>query len=271
MDQISPESRTAPAERPIQSVDRALNILEVMARRRGEVTLSEISDELSLNASTCHHLIKTLMARNYIRPGTARGRYMLGSQLVLLADAVNVKAELPGRARPVLEELNRVTEEAVHLAVFDRDEMITLIKRQARHALRVDGGSLGKSRAMHATATGKVLLSGMGDEEVRRITALHGLTAFTAHTCTDVDRLIEELARVRACGISEDREEFQLYVVCLGAAVRDPSGRTIAAISVSTPINRATEDHLALVRREVTAAARSLSLTSIDMPEDREP
>lgn len=271
MDQSSPDLRTAQADRPIQSVDRALNILEVMARRRGELTLSQICEELSLNASTCHHLIKTLMARNYIRPGTGRGRYMLGSQLVLLADAVNVKAELPGRARPVLDELNRVTEEAVHLAVFDRDEMITLIKREARHALRVDGGALGKSRAMHATATGKVLLSGMTDDEVRRITGLHGLKAFTTNTCTDVERLLEELVHVRRDGISEDREEFQLYVVCLGAAVRDPSGRTIAAISVSTPINRATEDHLAMVRREVLAAARSLSLTSIDLPEDREP
>ncbi|WP_375691780.1 IclR family transcriptional regulator [Pseudooceanicola sp. LIPI14-2-Ac024] len=249
------------SEKTIQSVDRALQILEVMARLRGEVTLAQISEELSLNASTCHHIIKTLMARNYVRPGTARGRYMLGSQLVVLADSVNMKAELPGRAKVVLEALNQLTEEAVHLAVLEADEMITLVKREARHALRVDSASIGKSHALHATATGKILLSGLSEDEVRRLTGMHGLRKFTNGTCTDIDALLAELDRIRAQGFSEDREEFQLYVVCIGAAVRDVTGRIIASISVSTPINRATEEHLEIVRREVMAAAAKLSLT----------
>jgi len=254
-------------EKTIQSVDRALAILEVMARHRGEVTLATISEALSLNASTCHHIIKTLMARHYVRPGTARGRYMLGSQLVVLADAVNVKAELPGRAKAVLDALNQITEEAVHLAVLEGGEMITLVKREARHALRVDSGSIGKSRAMHATATGKILLSELPETEIRRITSEHGMQKFTGNTCTDVDALITELEETRERGHSEDREEFQLYVVCLGAAVRDTTGRIIASISVSTPINRATPEHLALVRDEVMAAGRTLSLNVSDSPE----
>ncbi|WP_172330133.1 IclR family transcriptional regulator [Mangrovicoccus sp. HB161399] len=267
MTQIEADASPPQADRTIQSVDRALSVLEAIARQRGEVTLQQICEELGLNASTCHHILRTLMVRNYVRPGTARGRYMLGSQIVMLAEAVNVKAELPGRAKPVMDELNRVTEEAVHLAVFDRDEMITLVKREARHALKVDSGSIGKSRAMHATATGKVLLSGMSEDEVRRLCALHGMARFTINTCTDPDALLAELEQDRARGFSEDREEFQLYVVCTGAAVRDPAGRVIASLSVSTPINRATDAHLGLVRREVMAAGRKLSLTSLDMSE----
>lgn len=251
-------------EKRIQSVDRAFGILEVMARKRGEVTLSQICEEMALNTSTCHHILKTLMARNYVRPGTARGRYMLGSQLVMLAEAVNVKAELPGRARPILADLNQVTEEAVHLAVFEHDEMITLVKREALHALRVDSASIGKSHALHATATGKILLSGMSDDEVRRITKTHGMRSFATNTCTDIDKLLSELEVIRERGYSEDREEFQLYVVCVGAAVRDTRGRIIASISVSTPINRATEEHLNLVRHEVMAAGRTLSLTGLE-------
>lgn len=264
MNEFSTQPQDAKSEKTIQSVDRALAILEVMARLKGEVTLSRICDELSLNASTCHHIIKTLMARQYVRPGTARGRYMLGSQLVVLADAVNVKADLPGRAKPVLDALNEVTEEAVHLAVFEGGEMMTLVKREARHALRVDSGSIGKSRAMHATATGKILLSELSEDEIRKVAINHGMQRFTGNTCTDVDELISELRNVRERGYSEDIEEFQLYVVCLGAAVRDTKGKIIGSISVSTPINRATEEHLALVRDEVMAAGRTLSLNLSD-------
>ena len=255
---IKPE--LTPAPKTIQSVDRALDIMEFIAREGGEVSLTQISAALGLNNSTCHHIIKTLVNRNYVRPGTARGLYMLGSQIVLLADAVNIKAELPDRARPVLDALNQVTEEAVHLAVLHGDEMITLVKREALHALRVDSGSIGKSTALHATATGKALLAGLDDDEVRRITTLHGMRRFTAKTCTDIDKLLSELEEVRACGFSRDDEEFQLYVVCTGAPIYDVRGEVMGSLSVSTPINRATEVHLDMIRDEVIRAAGNLSL-----------
>lgn len=248
-------------QKTIQSVDRALEILEVIARHRGEVTLTEISEALELSASTCHHIIRTLAARNYVRPGTGRGRYMLGSQIVLLAEAVNIKAELPGRAKPVIDALNRATEEAVHLAVLQGDEMITLVKRDALHALRVDSGSIGKSTALHATATGKALLAGLDDDEIRRIVSVHGMRSYTPKTRTDAEGLLDELRQVRDCGYAIDHEEFQLYVVCIGAPIYDTNGEVMASLSVSTPINRATDAHLAMVRQEVLDAARSLSLS----------
>lgn len=256
--------QTAPAsDGRIQSVDRALSILEAVASTGGEASLSDICDVTGLNTSTCHHIIKTLVARNYLRAGTGRGLYMMGSQVVLLSDAVNIKAELPGRAKPVLEALNQATQEAVHLAVLHNDEMITLAKRDALHALKIDSGGLGKSTAHHATATGKILLAGRSDDEARRIVGRYGMKKFTDHTCTDINVLLTELAEIRAAGCSFDREEFQLYVVCIGAPITDHKGEVIASISVSTPINRAQKEHLAFVQEEVISAAKSLSLTSM--------
>ena len=254
---------TKPASGPktIQSIDRALDILEFMASERSEVSLGQIGAAVGLNTSTCHHIIRTLVNRNCVRPGSARGLYMLGSQIVLLADSVNIKAELPERARPVLDELNRATEEAVHLAVLHGDEMITLVKREALHALRVDSGSIGKSTALHATATGKALLAGLEDDEVRRLMKLHGMRRFTAKTCTDVDALLCGLTEVREHGYARDDEEFQLYVVCIGAPIFDVRGDVMASISVSTPINRATKGHLRSIKADVIAAADRLSLS----------
>jgi IclR family acetate operon transcriptional repressor len=252
------QEKTAPS--PIQSVSRALDILELIARHGGEMSLAEISDGLGLNNSTCHHLIKTLMSRNYLRPGTARGRYILGSQVVLVAEAVNIKAELPLRARPILERLNQLTEETVHLAVLHGDEMITLVKKDALHALRVDSGSIGKSTALYATATGKVLLAGLDDDHIRRLLAVHGMRKFTANTITDLNALFEELNKVRNDGYSRDDEEFQRYVVCIGAPIYGVNGKVIASLSVSTPINRASSEHLEFIKTEVIDAATQLSL-----------
>lgn len=197
-------------------------------------------------------------------PVWPRGHYKLGSQVILLADAVDIREDLLVRAQPVLDALNTSLEETVHLAVLQGDEMITLMKREALHALRIDSGSIGKSTALHATATGKILLAGLDDGEVRRIMAVHGLRKFTPKTCTDIAALLDDLQAVRKRGYSTDYEEFQRYVICIGAPIYDAQGNVMAAISVSTPINRATDEHLERVQREVLSAARELSISNIE-------
>jgi len=132
----------------IQSVTRALTIMEVLAENSGELSLNGICEETGLNVSTCHHLLKTLAQKNYVIP-SRRGTYALGSQILVLAGAVNRELDLPRRAGPMLDNLNQDTGEAVHLAVMQNDELVTLLKREARHALRVDTGTTGKSKASH--------------------------------------------------------------------------------------------------------------------------
>lgn len=257
---IDKKSKATPEKGgPVQSVDRALQILEVLARHDGELSLAGICEAVGLNNSTCHHLLKTLAARNYVCSGSARGTYALGSQILALAASVNWKADLPRRARPFIDDLNQATGEAVHLAVLENDELVTLMKRDALHALRVDAGTTGKSRACHATATGKAILAWLPETDVRRILNMQGMTAFTPNTITETERLLTQLAEVRECGTSEDREEFQLYVVCIGAPIFGPEGNVIGSISVSTPIPRADDAHLEHVRQAVLQTAQDLS------------
>jgi IclR family acetate operon transcriptional repressor len=212
-----------------------------------------------LNVSTCHHILATLISRNYVVQGSSRGTYALGPQILTLSSAVNWQSNLPRRAEPFLDHLNRVTGEAVHLAALQGGDLVTLVKREALHALRVDVGSIGKSAACHATATGKSILAWLPEEEVMRILTNQGLRAFTPNTITKPKALLEELRIVRENGYSTDREEFQAYVICIGAPILDHNGGVVGAISVSTPTVRANETHLDLVRREVIAATRELS------------
>lgn len=253
---ISGEARTQRGS--VQSVDRALTLLEILARSAGGMPLTELSAGAGLNISTCHHLLATLVKWGYVAKVPGR-RYALGARGLHLGQAFLKQVDLPRRAQPLIERISAETGETAHLAVLQGGSIITLLKREGRHAVRVDTGALGASDAPHATATGKAMLAWLPEHEIRRILAVNRMDAFTPNTITDAERLIEELRLVRRNGHALDREEFQPGVVCVGAAIRDHLGTVVGALSASTPTLRATDEHLALMRDSVIAAARALS------------
>ena len=242
----------------IQSVDRAVSLLEAIAEAGGECTLTQLSHRTQLNISTCHHLLSTLVARGYVAKVPVRRSYALGARILYLSNACLRQVDLPARAAPFIESINERTGETVHLAVLQGDAMMKVAKRESRHPVRVDTGTLGKSDAAHATATGKAMLAWLPEDDMRRVLS-HGLTRFTPKTICEWPSLIEALRHVRRNGYAVDDEEYQPGVICIGAAIRDHNGAVVGAISASTPTMRANNDHLALVREQVVAAVRALS------------
>lgn len=241
----------------IQSVDRALYLLETIAEAGGEATLTELATRTKLNISTCHHLLATLIKRGFVIKVPGRRLYALGARIFYLSHAC-LQVDLPRRAQPYLEAVNQATGETVHLAALQGDTVVTLAVREARHAVRVDTGKIGKLEAPHATSVGKAILAWLPEDEIRRMLA-GGMKRFTEHTITDFPALLESLRVVRRNGYAVDTEEFLPGVICVGAAVRDQAGTVIGAVSASTPTMRATDEHIALMRDEITAAARALS------------
>jgi len=242
----------------IQSVDRAVSLLEAIAEAGGESTLTELSHRTRLNISTCHHLLSTLVARGYVAKVPVRRSYALGARILYLSNACLRQVDLPARAAPFIEKINERTGETVHLAVLQGDAMMKVAKRESRHPVRVDTGTLGKTDAAHATATGKAMLAWLPEDDMRRILS-HGLTRFTPKTICEWPSLIEALRHVRRNGYAVDDEEYQPGVICIGAAIRDHNGAVVGAISASTPTMRANDEHLSLVREQVCAAVRALS------------
>jgi IclR family acetate operon transcriptional repressor len=258
----APEAPVALRERApgtIRSVDRALDLLEVLSRSGGALALSEISARSGINASTCHHLLATLAARGYISQNGRSREYMIGNKVFDLSDARARQFNLIEVAMPRLRALNEATREAVHLAVIQARELITVAKLDSLHAVKVDSGFVGKSNAAHATASGKAILAWLPEPEQRAIAEAKGLDAFTENTITGLDALRAELALVRRHGVAYDREEFQPGVICIGAAIRNHTGGVIASVSCSTPTMRASDEGLARVEELVKAAAAELS------------
>jgi len=136
--------------------------------------------------------------------------------------------------------------------------MVTVAVREARHAVRVDTGKLGKLEGVHATAVGKAILAWLPENEVRRMIGTN-LKRFTDSTITDFSDFLEELRGVRRNGYAVCREEYLPGVYCVGAAIRDQAGGVIGAITASMPSMRADEKHIASICKEITAATRGLS------------
>jgi IclR family transcriptional regulator, acetate operon repressor len=241
----------------IQSVDRALFLLETIAEAGGEATLTELANRTNLNISTCHHLLATLIQRGFAAKVPGRRLYALGARIIYLGHAC-LQVDLPRRAQPYLEAINQATGETVHLAALQGDSVVTLAVREARHAVRVDTGRIGKLEAPHATSVGKAILAWLPEDEIRRIVS-GGMKRYTEKTVTEFPALLESLRVVRRNGYALDREEYLPGVICVGAAIRDQAGTVIGAISASTPAMRASEEHVALMRDEITAATRGLS------------
>jgi IclR family acetate operon transcriptional repressor len=258
---IDPAQAIPAAPRPerhsIQSVDRAMRLLEAIAEAGGETTLTELSQRTKLNISTCHHLLSTLVNRGYVAKVPVRRSYALGARILYLSNAC-LQVDLPARAAPFIAQINEKTGETVHLAVLQGDAMMKVAKRESRHPVRVDTGTLGKTDAPHATATGKAMLAWLPEDDMRRVLA-HGMARFTPKTITEWPDLLEALRHVRRNGYAMDNEEYQPGVICVGAAIRDHNGAVVGAISASTPTMRASDAHLTLVREEILSAVRALS------------
>ncbi|MEO1199481.1 MAG: IclR family transcriptional regulator [Pseudomonadota bacterium] len=245
--------------RRIQSVSRALDVLEVLAQAGSELSLSEISARTGLNISTCHHILATLADRGYVGQQPRDRSYYLGNRILELSSSRIRQFNILDMALPELRRLNQITRESVHLAVMQGLDLTTLAQLDSLEAIRVGPSTRGKTNAAHATATGKAILAWLPETEVARVIAEKGLNRFTDHTMTSIADLVEDLRHVRRKGFSFDNEEFEPGVVCVGAAIRDHAGAVIGSLSCSTPKLRADKHHLDRITKAVQDTATSLS------------
>jgi IclR family acetate operon transcriptional repressor len=242
----------------VQTVERTLDILDVLAARPDGMQLNDIAAATQLNVSTCHHHIAVLLDRAYVRQ-TPRGlTYFLGTTARKLSRS-RAASSLVKAAMPVLRSLNQATGETVSLDTMHDSGLTTLAKLDSRHALRVGLDDAGRAEAAHATGSGKAMLAWLPETMLSPLVS-KGLQRFTDTTiCSQAD-LIENLLLVQCDGFAIAREEFQPGVVCVGSAIRDHTGAVIGALCCLLPTLRASEDRVAQVGELVRDAATSLSL-----------
>jgi IclR family acetate operon transcriptional repressor len=245
----APAAQQGPAPGGVQSVDRALDLLEVLAA--GPRGMSEVAQAAGLPDGTAHRLLRTLVARGYVRQGPDR-RYALGTRLLGLGDGARRAAV--AAAGPFLTRLVEVSGETANLAVLEGDHVVYVAQVPSSHRLRMFA-EVGRRVAAHSTAVGKVLLAGLPDPEVAALVARTGMARHTPRTLGTAADLLADLATVRRRGWAVDDEEEETGVRCLAVPVVD-GDRTVAAMSVSGPTTRVpASPPTALVRGMQVAAA----------------
>ena len=256
-----PGDAAAPSKRPrtIQSLDRALNLIDLLVAAKSELPLNVLATRAGLNVSTCHHLLATLLRRGYVSQNPRTRGYFLGARITELSNARLKQFNLIDIAMPELERLNEVTSESVHLAVMQGRALVTLANLNSRLPVGVGSDETGKSNAAHATATGKAILAWLPEIEIARVLTDTGLPRFTGKTICTQPELIENLRLVRRNGYALDNEEFQPGVVCVGSAIRDHAGAVIGSVSCSMPKMRARERALTQVKSAVKHCATAIS------------
>jgi DNA-binding IclR family transcriptional regulator len=239
----------------VQSVDRALAILECLARL-GEAGVTELAAELGVHKSTAFRLAATLEGRRLVEQTTERGKYRLGVGILRLAGATTARLDVVQESRPVCRSLAAATGETVNIAVLSEHSALYLDQVAGSSALQPHNW-VGQHIPLHATSNGKVLLSGLADEALDA--TVPELTKYTSRTITTRSRLREELDEVRAQGYAVAVDELEVGLAAAAAPIRNAHGDIIASMSVSGPTFRMPEPTLAVVVERLTDAALEVS------------
>lgn len=242
----------------VQSVQRALDLLEIVTEAGGEMAIGELAAASDIPLPTIHRLLRTLVERGYMRQLPSR-RYALGFRLVPLGVAAN--AMIGDNAQSVLGRLVDDLGETANLAILSGDHAEYVAQVPSRHAMRMFT-EVGRRVELHCTGVGKALLAQLDDSKVEAIVRRVGMPAYTPHTLTSEAALQGSLTTIRELGYSLDEEEQEIGVRCV--AVPIPAGMAPGmAVSVSGPLTRMTPDVVAravpLLQEAATALGDDLS------------
>jgi DNA-binding IclR family transcriptional regulator len=233
------ESATPPAAESsggVQSVDRAISVLEILARR-GSAGVSEVAADIGVHKSTAFRLLSALEERNLVEQANDRGKYQLGFGILRLANAIPSRLDLVRQARPVLDALVTQFGETVNLAVI-RSHYAVNVDQVISNAAVASQNWVGQLTPLHATSSGKVLLAHLDEAARRRLLDAAGLARYTDQTITSRKTLDAHLATVVDDGYACTFEEYEIGLNAVAAPVRDHSGHVVGAVSVSGPAYR---------------------------------
>lgn len=228
--------------RLVPAVTRALDVLELFLQGDGTLSAPEVTRKLQLPRTTVHELLTTLAARSYVVALPDQpGRYRLGVRTYQLGSRYAEQLDLAAEGRQVAQRVAETCGETVHVAILEETDVIYIAKVDSTHAVRMVSAA-GRRLPAHCTSVGKMLLASLPAQELdARLDGLE-LTGMTPDSITDERELRAALAVVRERGVAVEHRESNPDVSCVAAPVRDRSGRVVAALSVSVPMIRWSEE-----------------------------
>ncbi|MEK5522085.1 IclR family transcriptional regulator [Heyndrickxia sp. FSL W8-0423] len=242
----------------IQSVDRALRILDLFDEHTTELKITDISNRMGLHKSTVHSLLKTLQQHGYINQNLENGKYGLGMKLFERGNYFIQSFDVRQLAKKYLMDLSATTGQTTHLVILDGKEGTYIDKVEGPMAV-ILYSRIGKRIPLHCSAVGKALIAFKEKEEIEKILDGYAYTKRTEFTIRNETEFLRELEKVRSQGYAVDNQENEPGVRCIAAPIRNHENKVIAAISLSTLIARVDDTQLGIFVEQLKQAASELS------------
>ncbi len=220
----------------IQSLERGLEILNILSRSSGPMSLNEISGNFTIDRSSVFRLVTTLVRAGYVRQDDTTKRYSLGYRVLELAGSFNEHVHIENIIRPVMRRVLEKTMQNTHLAVLDGIDMVFIAVEQPKSSITMSA-SIGTREPAWVTALGRAFLAFLPSDEQEQVIISSKVKKYTPNTISSVRDLRKNLEHVRETRLAMDNEEYKPGVVCFAAPVLDHRKRSIFSVGISGPVN----------------------------------
>lgn len=242
----------------VQSVDRALRIFEIISTKKEGFGVTELSNKISLNKSSVYRMLSTLVRHGLVEQDAETEKYKLGYKVLELSSILLDSIDLRAEARASLKELEHLTNEVIHLVVYDQGEVVYIEKLEGNETLRMHS-KVGSRAPMHCTSVGKVILAHLPDSDAANIIDNYELKQHTIHTITDKEVLMKQLHEIRTKGYALDLEENEVGITCIAAPIFEHAGKIVASVSISGPTTRMDRERMEELKQKITDVSKRIS------------
>ncbi|MBD7911308.1 MULTISPECIES: IclR family transcriptional regulator [Clostridium] len=222
----------------VQSVERALDILDCLAENPKGCGIGELSKNLGLSKSTIHRLLTTLKYKEYVSQNIYNDKYELGIKVLNLSSSLINSMDLINIARPYIFEFVNKVDEVIHLCIPDESylNIVYVDKISPENTARniTMSSSIGKKAPIYCTASGKLLLSQYSDTEIKDLLKDVDFIKYTENTITDINVFLDEIHQIRKNLYAFDNVEYDTGVICIAVPIFDRTNKIIAATSLSS-------------------------------------
>ena len=242
----------------VQSLKRALSLLNALSVRIDGMTLTELSQEVGLPPSTTHRLLTTLESERYVRFEASDHLWQVGVQAFVVGSTFVRVRDIVRFSRRFMRRLMEESNETANLYVQEGGEAVCLGQVESRQLMRAISRPGGRVK-MHCSGSGKAMLAYLDPDEIQTILSEHGLPKATEKTLSTLDALERDLKLVRKRGFAVDDNEHAMGLRCIAAPIFDEMARPLAAISLSGPSERIDLDDLSGLGHLVCGIAKDIT------------
>jgi IclR family KDG regulon transcriptional repressor len=242
----------------IESVAKALTILNLFTVKKQEWGVTEIARELDMQKSTVYRLLTTMQEFGFVRKSEDGVSYRLGLTLFELGSVVSNSFDIRDIAVAYMHKLSEQCGESVHLGIFSDNEVMSIEGVESQSPLK-STIIVGKRAPLYCTSIGKALLAFLPEGERDKIVGNIRFEKYTGQTIVDSKALGEELELTRRRGYAIDNEEHDLGITCVAAPIFDSRGTIAASLSISGPSVRLTPEQLPKYIELVLATVNDIS------------